>query len=190
MESTKPVCKFFIESRCKFGEKCHYYHQQRKEQLFCICCPVKIVCPFFMKGRCKFGEKCKSYHPTVTSSCKQIYHLFDREVLCYEYTDFVCIKKFYTKDGISFRIEDKMGDFFSDTQYVKQQFLLSRYPKSNYDRGDSFEDVLVWLKDKMRHEHEISTGKHEELSESTKKSRYYLSGFQPLHLVITRAIGN
>jgi hypothetical protein len=60
-ETKRPLCRFFVMGRCKFGETCTFSHDldsvgginEAKKN---------IICPFFLKGKCRHRENCYFSH--------------------------------------------------------------------------------------------------------------------------------
>lgn len=64
------VCKFFLQNRCAFGDRCRNVHPAVAPYAVgngmapaYPFYPQSTVCRFYLRGACKFGDSCRFEHP-------------------------------------------------------------------------------------------------------------------------------
>jgi hypothetical protein len=77
-----PLCKFWKQGKCRFGDKCIFRHtydecasSAKQSNMTCFCCGKKghhisdcketctvMICPHWFRGSCKYGGQCKRRH--------------------------------------------------------------------------------------------------------------------------------
>ncbi|KAG8192019.1 hypothetical protein JTE90_001746 [Oedothorax gibbosus] len=59
--SQGPICHFFLNSTCRYGNKCRFSHRLPTP-------PEDGICKYYLKGYCRFGRKCWNRHEPSTSN--------------------------------------------------------------------------------------------------------------------------
>eukprot|EP00929_Paragymnodinium_shiwhaense_P050990 TRINITY_DN2566_c0_g2_i1.p1 TRINITY_DN2566_c0_g2~~TRINITY_DN2566_c0_g2_i1.p1 ORF type:complete len:260 (-),score=33.23 TRINITY_DN2566_c0_g2_i1:243-1022(-) len=62
---TRPLCRFFMQGSCVYGEYCHFRHEEEAEVE-----DTRPPCTFFAQGRCTRGASCHFSHAAVGNSGK------------------------------------------------------------------------------------------------------------------------
>ena len=126
------VCRFYLNNRCSFGDKCRYAHDKT----------MKYQCEWCLIGKCRNGKRCWALPDPVmktSSICEKYYRGecnllnkycpylhsraidFSRRLLCY---DSVIGNSHYSSDGVRFYTSPEAyeSDFTTPPNHAKTVF--------------------------------------------------------------------
>ncbi|CAE7725288.1 HUA1, partial [Symbiodinium pilosum] len=84
----RPVCRHFLEGRCRFGEECRFSHQGEESAArlppTAPAVPIddRPLCRHFLEGKCTYGDACRFSHGDAAADVFQPEPMADDRPIC------------------------------------------------------------------------------------------------------------